>query len=86
MDVNFETINWLAVTACIVIGQVFMTLWFAVIFGAPWAKAFFITLFFCIATALPGYAFLKRWNAFILAIGSQSALILIISVILAIWK
>jgi len=46
----------------------------------------FITLFFCIATALPGYAFLKRWNAFILAIGSQSALILIISVILAIWK
>jgi hypothetical protein len=45
-----------------------------------------VALHFCIATALPGYAFLKRWNAFFIAIGSQSALILVLSVVLAVWQ
>ena len=36
--------------------------------------------------ALPGYAFLKRWTAFVLAAGSQLALIALISVVLVLWK
>lgn len=137
MELHFGSINWLAILACVVVGQIFLTLWFFGIFGAPWAKAYgvadkqqhtkeipgytyaigaicvlllslglailhqnlaittlgpaltlglFIAVFFSIATALPGYAFLKRWSAFILAIGSQTTLILILSVILALWQ
>ena len=137
MELNFNNINWAAVLVCLVIGQVFLTVWFTALFGKPWAKAYgvddpkqhtkevpgytyaiqiistallvtgmaalqgslaintvgsglmfglYIALFFSIATALPGYAFLKRWNAFFLAMGSQTVLIIIISIILAIWK
>lgn len=129
-------INWVAVVACVVIGQVFLTLWFAVVFARPWAIAYgvadpkdhtraiplytyamgagcvlllsiglnllqsklgvttvlgglglgaFVAIFFMGATALPGYAFLKRWRAFALAIGSQAALILILSAVLSVW-
>lgn len=46
----------------------------------------FVAVHFCVATALPGYAFLKRWNAFFLAIGSQTTLILVLSLILALWQ
>lgn len=134
---RFDSINWLAILACVVVGQVFLTIWFVAIFGEPWAKAYgaadkkqhtkeipgytygigalcvfllsvglaalqsglqvagavdglvtggTIALCFCISTAVPGYAFLKRWNAGVLAIGSQSVLILILSTILAVWK
>lgn len=137
MELNFATINWLAVGASIIVGQIFLTVWFTVLFGTPWAKAYgavdkqqhtkeipgytygigllctalltlgiallqstlsidtlgasisfglFIAICFCIATMLPGYAFLKRWDAFFLAVGSQVSVILIISIILAIWK
>lgn len=137
MDLNFGAINWLAVGASVVIGQIFLTVWFTALFGKPWAKEYgvndakqhtkeipsytygiglictflltlgiallqstlsietlgegislglFIAIFFCIATMLPGYAFLKRWNAFFLAVGSQTVVILIISTILAIWR
>lgn len=134
---NFGDLNWLAIVACIVVGQVFLTVWFLVLFGNPWAEAYgvadkkqhaaeipgytyaigaactflltiglavlqqalgvatvgaglavglFVALSFCIATALPGYAFLRRWPAFFLAIGSQTVLILLLSGILAVWK
>lgn len=137
MEFNFETLNWAAIGICIVVGQLFLTAWFTVLFGTPWAKAYgvktkeehtkevpaytygiglictvlltlgiallqsnlaihslgdglflgiMLAIFFCISTALPGYAFLKRWNAFALAIGSQTLLIIMISIILAIWK
>lgn len=46
----------------------------------------FVALTICVATALPGYAFLKRWPAFFLAIGSQTVLIVILSTILAAWQ
>ena len=46
----------------------------------------FISLFFVVATTIPGYVFLRRWNALALAVGSQVSLILIVSVILALWK
>lgn len=134
---DFGGLNWLAVLASVIIGQVFLTIWFAVIFADPWAKAYgaadkaehtgeipgytyavglacmilltiglallqqglgvktfgaglgsglLVASCFCLATALPGYAFLRKWNAAMLAIGSQVVLILILSVILAVWQ
>ena len=129
--------NWLEVIACVVIGQIFLTIWFFAIFGEPWARAYgaadkaqhtkeipgytyaiglicmillviglaslqsalgvttlgqglalglFVAIHFAIATAVPGYAFLKRWSACVLAVGSQTVLILLLSVILALWS
>ncbi|WP_372369768.1 DUF1761 domain-containing protein [Candidatus Uabimicrobium sp. HlEnr_7] len=46
----------------------------------------FISIGFSAATSLPGHAFLKRWSAFWMIIGSQTAMILGISTILALWK
>jgi len=137
MNVDFSSLNWLAIGVCVVVGQVFLTLWFAALFARPWAKAYgvedpkqhtkevpgytyalglvctfaltlglalmqaglgvqgvagglsvglVVAVSFCLATALPGYAFLKRWPAFTLAVGSQMTLILILSVILAAWQ
>lgn len=138
MDLDFSQINWIAVIVCIVLAQILLTVWFTVIFGDKWAKAYnpvktkkqhtaevpgytyaiqiictalliigisvmqsalgihtliggldfgiWVAVVFSIATALPGYAFLRRWNAFYLAIGSQSVLIIIVSMIIAVWK
>lgn len=136
MTFDLAGMNWLAVLACIIVGQIVLTVWFAVIFAAPWARAYgvadkaqhtaevpmytyaiglacvialtlglailqsnlgirglgggissglFVALMFCVATALPGYAFLRRWSAFALAISAQIVVILILSVILAVW-
>lgn len=136
MTLDFSELNWLAVLLCVVVGQVILTVWFAVLFGDPWAKAYgaedkaqhaaevpmytygvglvcmilltlglalfqravgvagaaagvgsglFVGLFFCVATALPGYAFLRRWSAFVLAIAAQVVVIVVLSVILAVW-
>lgn len=137
MEIDIGSLNWLAIAACVVVGQAFLTIWFLVVFGDPWAKAYgvadkarhtaeipgytyaigagctfaltlglavlqqalrvdsvgqglaaglVVVLCFCIATALPGYAFLRRWSAFALAIGSQAGLILILSAILSAWR
>ena len=136
MLLDFAALNWLAILACVVIGQIVLTLWFAVFFADPWAKAYgaadkaehtkaiptytygiglvcmillvvglalvqqatgvsslgggltsgaVIALCFAAATALPGYAFLARYDAAKLAIGSQVVLILILSAILGAW-
>lgn len=136
MVLDLAGINWLAVLVCVVVGQVVLTVWFAVVFADPWARAYgvadkkqhaadvpmytygiglacmialtlglailqrnlgvsslggglssgvFVALMFCVATALPGYAFLRRWSAFGLAISAQVVVILILSVILAVW-
>ncbi|MEQ9219255.1 MAG: DUF1761 domain-containing protein [Cyclobacteriaceae bacterium] len=45
----------------------------------------FISVFIILATMLPGYAFLKRWNAMRLSLGSQVFVTLIISAILGAW-
>ena len=133
---SFSDLNWLAILACVIIGQIVLTVWFAVIFKQPWAEAYgvddpaqhtrevpgytygvglacmilltlglalfqsalgvrgvgagigfgvAVALFFCVATALPGYAFLRRWSAGKLAIASQCVVILILSIILAVW-
>jgi hypothetical protein len=135
--IEFGGLNWLAILACVIVGQIVLTVWFAVIFADPWAKAYgaadkaqhtaevpmytygiglvcmillsvglavlqkslgvatigqgiatglYVAVMFCVATALPGYAFLRRWSAFQLAIGAQVTVILILSVILAAWR
>jgi len=40
MDLDFGQLNWLAILACVVAGQIVLTLWFVVLFGEPWAKAY----------------------------------------------
>lgn len=40
MQLNFENVNWLAILACVVVGQVFLTVWFVAIFAKPWAKEY----------------------------------------------
>ncbi len=137
MELSLAGINWIAVGACIVAGQVLLTVWFAAIFAKPWARAYgvddpkqhtrevpgytyaiglactalatvgiavlqaalgargagdgaalglLLALCFGAATAVPGYAFLKRWSACGLAVGSQAMLIMAVSAVLAIWR
>lgn len=137
MAFDFGNLNWLAIIVSVVVGQVFLTVWFAVLFADPWARAYgaadkaehtkaippytygigvfcmilltlglallqqnlgvqsfgaglwsgiFVALFFVLSTALPGYAFLKKLDAAAIAVGSQCAVILIVSCILAVWQ
>lgn len=136
MMVEFAALNWWAIIAGVVIGQVVLTLWFAVLFAEPWAKVYgavdkaqhaaevppytygigllcmvlltvglavlrsalgvsgfanglsmglFVAIMFCLATAVPGYAFLKRWSALKLAIAPQFIVIIVISILHAMW-
>ncbi|MEQ9426434.1 MAG: DUF1761 domain-containing protein [Cyclobacteriaceae bacterium] len=138
MNLDLGALNWVAVVVCFVIGQIYLTMWFTIIFGEAWAKVYdptkakaehtkeipgftygigaictfllilglailqlnlgissisggfsfgaFISVFFVLATTIPGYAFLRRWNALWLAVSSQVSLIFILSVVLAVWK
>lgn len=136
MPLDFANLNWLAILACVVAGQIILTIWFVVLFAEPWAKAYgatstkehtaavppwtygigafcvlvlsvglstlqravgvsgigealglgvFVAICLSAATALPGYAFLKHWPAFLMAQGSQIVVILAASIILALW-
>ncbi|MEL7104056.1 MAG: DUF1761 domain-containing protein [Pseudomonadota bacterium] len=40
MEVAFSELNWIAIIVAVVAGQVLLTLWFTVLFGDPWAKAY----------------------------------------------
>ena len=137
MNLDFSSLNWLAIGTCLIFGQVFLSVWFIVLFGTPWAKEYgvqdkkqhakeipgytygvqvlctfllivglalmqsllgiqtlgsgflfglYVAVFYALATALPGYIFLKRINAFAMALGSQTILILVASTILALWN
>lgn len=46
----------------------------------------FVSIGFCIATGLPGQAFLKRWRVAAIALGSQVAMIIGISLVLGLWN
>lgn len=136
MSLGFAEINWIAVVACVVAGQIWLTVWFVVLFKEPWARAYggegmtaaqhtkevpmytygigatcvfalsiglsllhtavgatgigdalvlacllAVTVF--VPMAMPAYAFLKRWNAFLIGAGSQITLLFILSTILA---
>lgn len=52
--------------------------------GAALGLAVFVSVGFCIATGVPGQAFLRRWKVAQLAFGSQTAMILVISVVLVV--
>ena len=54
--------------------------------GGAISSGLFVAIGFATATSLPGHAFLKRWSAFLMIIGSQTLMILGISIILALWK
>ena len=134
---KLNEVNWLAVVAAIVIGQVVSTIWFVALFADPWAAEYgaasaaehtaaipgyvygvglacttlltvgiallhravgvetlgqglsvgaFVAVCFCLATMLPGQAFLDRLVVFLIAGGSQVAMILAISGLLAVWR
>lgn len=40
MELAFSDINWIAVIVAIIVGQIVLTLWFTILFGEPWAKAY----------------------------------------------
>ena len=40
MDFSLSEINWVAVVVAFITGQIVLTLWFTVLFGEPWAKAY----------------------------------------------
>lgn len=137
MELPLSDINWLAVLASVVAGQVISTVWFVVLFGEPWAHEYgaadkkqhtqeipgytygvqvlctvalvlslavlhrwlavdsvgqalglaaLVSVGLCVATGLPGQAFLKRWRAAAIALGSQVAMIFGISLILGLWR
>ena len=46
----------------------------------------FVAAGFCVATGLPGQAFLKRWRVAAIAYGSQVAMIIGVSLILGLWR
>lgn len=139
MAVDLGSINWLAILACIVTGQILLSIWFIPLFGEAWAKeyggegttrqqhtaevppytyligavcvmllsiavsvlqtalgveniggalqlAFFLATMVFIAMAMPAYAFLRRWTAFLLGAGSQVVVIFAVSIILVLWR
>lgn len=45
-----------------------------------------VSIGFCIATGLPGQAFLKRWRVAAIALGSQVAIIMGVSLVLGLWR
>jgi hypothetical protein len=45
----------------------------------------FVAVHFGLAIALPGYAFLQRYRAFLLAFGGQAVVIVTLSTVLAVW-
>lgn len=57
MVLNLSSINWYAVVACIVFGQAFLSLWFIVLFGAPWAKEYGVEDKKQHAKEIPGYTY-----------------------------
>ncbi|MEM9458157.1 MAG: DUF1761 domain-containing protein [Myxococcota bacterium] len=50
--------------------------------GAAIQLAIFLSVGLCVATGVPGQAFLRRWRVALIACGSQVAMILVISTVL----
>ena len=136
MELDVSALNWVAVLVAVIAGQVVSTVWFVVLVGDPWARAYgakdkkqhtsevpgytygvgvlctatlvitiallqaalkvtdvgaalklgvLLALGLCLATIIPGQAFLRRWSVASLAGGSQVAMILVISVVLVVF-
>ena len=77
----------LVCTTLLVLSIALLQQWLAIdSLGSAVTLGLFIAIGLSAATSLPGYAFLKRWSAFFLALGSQFVMIIVISIILASWK
>ncbi len=74
-------------TVALVFGIATLQRWLEVdTVGEALGSALFVSLHFVVATLLPGQAFLKRWRVAAIAGGSQVAMIVGISLILALWQ
>ena len=40
MEFSVAKLDWLELLLCVVVGQALLTMWFAVLFAAPWARAY----------------------------------------------
>lgn len=71
MDLNFSSINWIAVVVCLVIAQGFLSLWFIVLFGNPWAKEYGATDQKAHTKEIPGYTYaIQALCALLMIIGT----------------
>ncbi len=57
MELNLSSINWYAVGACLVFGQIFLSLWFIVLFGTSWAKEYGVADSRQHTKEIPGYTY-----------------------------
>lgn len=57
MELSFSGINWLAVLAAVVAGQVISTVWFVALFGDAWAKEYGATTRQEHTAEVPGYTY-----------------------------
>ena len=57
MEISLSEVNWIAVAAAFVVGQIMLTLWFTVLFGKPWALAFGAQDRAEHSKAVPGYTY-----------------------------
>ena len=72
-----------ATTVCLAILQ----LWAGVdSIGSALILGALVSVGFCVATGLPGQAFLKRWRVAAITLGCQSTMIMVISAILGAWR
>ena len=54
--------------------------------GDAVALGLLVAIGFCIATGVPGQAFLKRWRVAAIAFGCQATMLVAVSVILGAWR
>lgn len=74
-------------TVALVASLALLQRWLAVdSVGDALVLGLFVAIGFGLATGLPGQAFLKRWRVAWIAYGSQTAMILVASVILGVWR
>ena len=50
-------LNWIAILVSVIVGQVFLTLWFAVFFGVPSARAYGVEDKATHTAEIPGYTY-----------------------------
>lgn len=70
MEFNLSSLNWTAIVVCIVVGQVFLSIWFIAIFGNPWAKEYGVDDKKQHTKEIPGYTYaIQALCTFLLTLG-----------------
>ncbi|WP_120633274.1 DUF1761 family protein [Ruegeria sp. EL01] len=57
MEISLSSVNWIAVIVAVVAGQALLTLWFTLLFGESWAKAYGAVDRAAHTQAVPGSAY-----------------------------